>query len=516
MLFVSITDEVIFNQDKYINNKMSGIRVTYSGLISFAASIVTAVFMMGFMLIVTRTISQQDYGTWGLISSLFFYGLIASSFINFWTIRDVARGKSVEKTSLISSGLFSILGVCIYLVIISIIQFDLSVELDILIIAVILIPVNILHKAISSINTGWRPELVSYGAILASISNILLALFFIYFLNWSIIGIIISLAIGQSISIIFQIIYARNRIKEKFDLVIFKRWFKFSWIPIYPAISKLLYTSDVVIFMIITSSVIGISYYSAALVIGGIVAFAIGVSNSMYPKLLSGDKGKIVSRNLTHLSFFIILLFGLIITFAKPGIFVLNPLYEIAALVVGFLAIRTMFSSLSEVLERFLIGVEEVDNKAESTFKNYIKSKLFFIPTLRLIQNTIYLIVLSIVLLSLNNSTKDIELVIFWSIIAMSSQIPLTVYLLYKTKQTFQLNFEIKSISKYMISGIISFSFVYLLTEKFLVYNKSLIEFLPQVLIFASLGIGMYIVISMIVDNKIRNLIKSIITEIKK
>lgn len=67
-----------------------------------------------------------------------------------------------------------------------------------------------------------------------------------------------------------------------------------------------------------------------------------------------------------------------------------------------------------------------------------------------------------------------------------------------------------------MISGIISFSFVYLLTEKFLVYNKSLIEFLPQVLIFASLGIGMYIVISMIVDNKIRNLIKSIITEIKK
>ena len=162
------------------------------------------------------------------------------------------------------------------------------------------------------------------------------------------------------------------------------------------------------------------------------------------------------------------------------------------------------------------MGVEKVDNEEKSTFKNYIESKLFFIPTLRLIQNTAYIIVLSIVLLLLNNSSSDIELVIFWSIIAMISQIPLALYLLYKTKQIFQLNFEIKSIIKYLISGIISFSFVYLLTEKFIVYNESLIEFLPQVLIFISLGISMYLVISVIIDNKIRNLIKLIITEIKK
>ena len=206
----------------------------------------------------------------------------------------------------------------------------------------------------------------------------------------------------------------------------------------------------------------------------------------------------------------------LAITFAKPGIFILNPIYEIAALAVIFLSMRVMFFSLSDILERFIIGVEKVDNEEKSTFKNYIASKLFFIPTLRLIQNTVYIIVLSIVLLLLNNSTSDIELVIFWSIIAMSSQIPLALYLLYKTKQIFQLNFEIKSIVKYLISGIISFSFVYLLTEKFIVYNESLIEFLPQVLIFISLGITMYLVISVIIDNKIRDLIKSIIAEIKK
>ena len=495
---------------------MSNIRVNYSGLISFGASIVNTVLGIGFMLIVTRILSQEDYGTWGLISSLFFYGLIASSFINFWTIRDVARGKSVESTSLISSGLFSILGICIYLIVSSLIESQSSVELNVLLIAAILIPINFIHKAISSINTGWKPEIASYGSILAGISSIPLALFFIYFLNWSVIGIVFALSIAQSINIIFQLIYARHRIKSEFNLVIFKRWFKFLWIPTYPAISRLLYTSDVVIFIIITGSVIGISYYSAALIIGGIVTYSIGISNSVYPKLLSGDKGKIISRNFTYLSFFMILSSFLAITFAKPGIFILNPIYEIAALAVIFLSMRVMFFSLSDILERFIIGVEKVDNEEKSTFKNYIASKLFFIPTLRLIQNTVYIIVLSIVLLLLNNSTSDIELVIFWSIIAMSSQIPLALYLLYKTKQIFQLNFEIKSIVKYLISGIISFSFVYLLTEKFIVYNESLVEFLPQVLIFISLGITMYLVISVIIDNKIRDLIKSIIAEIKK
>ena len=493
---------------------MSNIRVTYSGLISFGSTLVNAVFGLGFIIIVTRMLTQQDYGTWGLIASLFFYTMVASSFINFWTIRDVARGKKVERTSLISSGVFSIFGIFIYLVIISLIQS--SIELDVLIIAAILIPINFLRKTVTSINLGWKPEIASYGTTLSGISSVPLALFFIYFLDWSVIGIIFSLLIAQSINIIFQVMYLRDKIKAKFNADIFKRWFKFSWIPTYPEISNVMYMSDIVIFMAITGSVIGISYYSAALVLGGIVGYAATISTSIYPKLLSGDKGKIISRNFTHLSFFIILFSCLVITFAKPGIIVLNPVYEIAAVVVIFLTIRVVFFNLSDVFEKCLIGVEKVDNEAKSTFKNYIKSKLFFIPTLRLIQNTAYIIILGIVLFLLNNSTKDIELVIFWSIIAMSSQIPLTLYLLYKVKQTFQLKFETNSITKYVFAGFISFSFIYFLMDKFLIYNEVVSEFLPQVLIFVFLGIGIYLVVSLLIDKSIRNLIKSIILEIRK
>ena len=43
---------------------MSEIRVTYSGLISFIAGLITLGTGLVFTIIVTRSLSQQDYGTW--------------------------------------------------------------------------------------------------------------------------------------------------------------------------------------------------------------------------------------------------------------------------------------------------------------------------------------------------------------------------------------------------------------------------------------------------------------------
>ncbi|SVD37267.1 uncharacterized protein METZ01_LOCUS390121, partial [marine metagenome] len=55
---------------------MSKIRVTYSGLISFATNLVTVVTGLIFVIIVTRTLTIEEFGTWGLISGLFAYAVI--------------------------------------------------------------------------------------------------------------------------------------------------------------------------------------------------------------------------------------------------------------------------------------------------------------------------------------------------------------------------------------------------------------------------------------------------------
>jgi len=52
---------------------MSSIRVTYTGLISFIISISTVVTGLIFVIIVTRQLTQEEFGTFNLISGLVTY-----------------------------------------------------------------------------------------------------------------------------------------------------------------------------------------------------------------------------------------------------------------------------------------------------------------------------------------------------------------------------------------------------------------------------------------------------------
>ena len=49
---------------------MSNIRVTYSGLISFTVGLISVFTGLVFLTIVTRSLSIEEYGTWGLLLNL--------------------------------------------------------------------------------------------------------------------------------------------------------------------------------------------------------------------------------------------------------------------------------------------------------------------------------------------------------------------------------------------------------------------------------------------------------------
>ena len=51
--------------------------------------------------------------------------------------------------------------------------------------------------------------------------------------------------------------------------------------------------------------------------------------------------------------------------------------------------------------------------------------------------------------------------------------------------------------------------------EEFLIYQESIFNFLPDVMLFMALSIGSYLVITYLVDSKTRKLFNAIIQEIK-
>ena len=495
---------------------MPEIRVTYTGLISLIGGIISVLTGTIFTLIITRTVTPEEYGTWGLILGLITYVSLIGPIVSYWSTRDIARNIESGKTAILSSIFLSIGAVSIYILISYLMGNYTNVEKNVLLFAAILIPAMFINGILSAINLGWKPHAISYGTLAYGISSIPLILFLIYYLDLGVTGIIISVFLANIISIIILFFYAKEKITNQFNKIFLKKWLKLSWIPIYPGAAVLIAGFDISIFTIITGSVVGLAFWTAAMVLPSMISHTGLISRAIYPKLLEEKTKEFMSENLALVFYFGILLISLVITFARPGLYALNPIYEIAFPVAIILSFEIFLSVFTNIFLLSLAGIERVDKFENSSFKDYIKSKLFFPQTIRLIQTSIYILILSVGLLILvGYGSSDQELLLFWASIALVTQIPLVGILYYFVRKNITIKIEISRITKFLLTAIGAFSLTYVLTNEFLIYSPDIISFIPNVLMFGAFGVSLYIIITYLIDNKIRKLVNAIIHEIK-
>ena len=469
-----------------------------------------------FTLIITRSVTPEEYGTWGLIIGLITYVMLIGPIVSYWSTRDTARNIQSGKTAIWSTLLLSVGAISIYIIISYLMGNYTNVEQNVLLFAAILIPVILVNGILTAINLGWKPHAISYGTLAYGISSIPFALFLIYYLDFGVTGIIISVFLANMISIIILFFYAKEKIANQFNKTILKKWFKLSWIPIYPGIAILVAGFDISIFTIITGSVIGLAFWTAAMVLPATISHTGLISRAVYAKLLEEKTKEFMSENLTLVFYFGIILISLVVTFARPGLYALNPIYEIVFPVAIIMSFEVFLTVLVNIFLLSLAGIEKVDKFENSTFKDYLKSKLFFPHTIRLIQTSIYILILAVGLLILVGfGSSNQELLLFWASIALITQIPLVCILYYLLQKNIMIKLEVTRIIKFLLIAIGVFSLTYALVNQFLIYSTDIFSFIPNVLIFASFGVGLYIIVTYLIDNKIRNLVQAIIKEIK-
>ena len=495
---------------------MTEIRVTYSGLISFIGGILSIITGLIFTFIITRSLSPEEYGTWGLINAIILYVFMINPVISYWSTRDTARDVPSGRTSVLSSMLLSIFAISVYVLVSYFMGYYTNVSQDILLTAAIIIPAMFLNAILITINLGWKPHAISYGTLAFGISAVPLAFLFIHHYDLGVTGIIFSVLIAYIISILILFQFAKEKIKNKFNKSYLKKWLKLSWLPLYPGIATLITGFDISIFTIITGSVIGLAFWTAAVVLPSMISHTSLISRAVYPKLLEEKSRDFVNENLTHLFYFGIFLTSLVITFARPGLYALNPIYEIAVPVVVIMAIEGFLTVLTNVFMLSLAGIENVDKFQNSTFRDYMRSKLFYPQTLRLIQTITYIGILTtglLILADLENSNQD--LLVYWAIIAVLTQAPLTIGLYRLLQKNLDMKIDAFRIFKYVLISIGVFGVTYVLMNQYLTYTDNLIDFLLNTLIFLVIGISLYVVITYFADSTIRKLVTSIIKELK-
>ncbi len=497
---------------------MTGIRVTYSGLILFGINLTSIVTGLVFTLIVTRSLSIDEFGTWGLINGIIMYALIISPIITYWTTREISRGEKTAKTAIFSSGGLSIIGLIIYLTAAYFVGIQSDVDVSVLLFAAILVPLIFLDQSSVAINLGYKPQANGYGFLAFELSKIPSGLIFVYFLQFGVEGAILASLVAYIIKISVQIFFARKILRSHFQKKYIKKWFKLFWLPIYRTLPSVIALSDVIVFSIITGSVTGVAYYTSARTVGFLVNHVRAFNQGLYPKLLQSEKQEFIQENFIKLFYFAFPLIAFSIIFAKPALFALNPIYQIAAPIVVVISIRTFLTTLNKALYDVHLGMEGIDKDLKSiSSKDYLKSKLMLFPTIDNIKQGVYIGVLVLVLYILSSQTEStIELVFYWVLINLVVEIPVTVYMIYLTKKSFTIKIDKISILKYLLASIIVFSFMSIIIEEYLEYKISIFEFLPYLLLYGVVSMIGYLGVTYLIDKRTKILVKAILNEIIK
>ncbi len=496
---------------------MSKIRVTYSGLISLVIGLVSVITGLIFTLVVTRELTQNDLGTWSLLGSLIGYSAILQPTVAYWTTREIARGLETGKTAFITSGMISGIGIAIFLTISFAIGSVTNEDIAILFFGVLLIPLQFIWNVLMAISLGHKPQNGDYGFLVSELTKIPFVFLFVYFFQMGIHGVILAVVASLFVSTIFLLIKNREKILGVFDISMVKWWLRHSWLPTYPRLSKIIYESDVIIFTIITGSAFGLSYWVVSKSVASIVSHSSRINKAVYPKLLEGGRKEFFQESMLKFFYFAFPLGALSIVFSKAGLFALNPIYISANPVVILLVLAGFIAGFTKLLNGSLKGIEKVDTDRNASTKDYLRSKLFYLPTLGLIKRSIYIGILVILLVILvNNDSSEIDLIFWWALLYLIMEIPFSVYFYIMAQKEFKPEINKKSTVKYMISAILVFSSFYFLSENFLVYEKSIFVFLPNLLLFVIPSFLTYLGVTYIIDNKTRNLFQSVINKIFK
>ena len=467
-----------------------------------------------FTITITRELAAQEYGMWGVIANLLVFGIVINSIVGYWVTREKARGEDSGRTAVLFSGAFSAVGVCLYLAAAFLVGARSDADTGVLFLSAMLVPALFLNETFTAINLGKRPHVISYGFLAFELLQISAVLVLVYHLQAGIGGAIISTLVAYAGSAAVLGAYARGDVRARLQKRYVTKWLRLFWLPSYRGLPMVLASTDVIVFSVVTGSVVGVAYFTAARAVGFLVNNTSWFSKGLYPKLLETGRQEFFSANLIRFFYFAFPITACSIAFAKPALFALNPMYGGAQLVAVVFSVQSFLAALNLVLFEALQGVESVDLDKKAGFRDYVRSRLTWFPTYQLLRHGVYISVLAAVLYALASDSTELELVLYWVMIGLAVEVPFAAYVVRRVREDFVFGIDWASFAKYLLAAAAAFGAAYVVMEEYLAYEQGIFEFLPPVIGYLALAVGAYLGVTWVVDQKTRRLFGLVLCEV--
>jgi O-antigen/teichoic acid export membrane protein len=486
----------------------NSVRIHYSGLVIFAAKIISISTGMVFTYLLTRNTTQNEYGVWANIYDLMAYFTVLATALPFWSTRFVARGKEGSTKTCFSANLIiALISVALYVPVISLVAPLLGISeffLVLYIAAAAQIVESYLIQALEASIRAKRPALIGYALLLVEIVKISFAYVLIVLFHQPLFGALISLVSAFLIQILFYVKLTWTDFKEKIQWTYVKEWLKGSILNIYQMIGN--QTAAFVFIMLFTiGGEAARGNFQAALTISNVVAYSTFLSFALYPKILAEKSLKDVTTSLKLVLMFAIPLAAGALAIPESFLTILGPQYESAWPILSFLAIDALVLTISQFYSSVLFGVEEFDEQAKIPTRQLMRTSIFKVFSLSYVHAMITLPVAYYVLTNFA-ANAPVNAALYVTIINMSARIAMFAVLMVIVRRKIRITVPWKTIGKFVLAAFVMGSTLHLLPHPSRILTT---------LAAAAAGGIVYLVLVMAMDKDTRVMAKFVWQEIR-
>jgi O-antigen/teichoic acid export membrane protein len=486
------------------------IRLQYSGLIIFAARMISVATGLIFTLLITRSTNASQYGVWSNVFDLVTYFVLLAGAIPFWATRFVARSKKGStKTGIMANLIIAVISTILYLPLVPFITSALNIRQAYVILYFMVsaqIIESYLTNQLEATLRAERPQAVGYGLLIGEIIKIALAYTLIVRLlpQQPLIGAMVSLTVAILIQIIYYLKLVSPSLKEKTQWNYVREWLKGSIAYIYYSVGSQI-GAVILIMLFVLGGQTARGDFEVASTMATIITYSSFLSFALYPRLLASERQEDVSTSLNLVLMFAIPLAAGAMAIPDSLLIVLKASYAEAAPVLFVLAVDALIWTIYGFYTSVLFGVEKLDEKATIPIRQLVKSDIFKVFTLSYVYSAITLASAYYVLTNFR-SAQPVQAALYVAAIVMTTHLALFTVLYALVRRAIKVIVPWASIGRYVFAAVIMGSILYLIPHP---------TRLASVLGIGVIGGILYLAIISAIDKKARTLLQSILQEIK-
>src|SRR5271157_3683923 len=316
----------------------SELRIQYSGLIIFAAQLISVATGFGFILLLTRSTTTDEYGVWSNIFDVTGYFVLFSGLVPFWATRFVARAKEgAARTALLANFVIGLAAAAVYISLVPSITAGLHINnsyVPVYLLASAQLTTVFLVSLLESCLRARKPQAIGYGLLVEESCKLGLAFVLIVLLHQFFataaalfVAAMLSLIVSASVQALYYVRLLRGELQFRMRWNYVKEWLKGSTVILYNAVGNQLGTY-VLIILFVFGSETARGDYQASATFAAIIGYSFSLAFALYPKLLAEDSLHEVTMSLRTVLLFALPMAALVIATSQSLLTVLKVDYS--------------------------------------------------------------------------------------------------------------------------------------------------------------------------------------------